>query len=233
MLFALLSPLLITSDSGPLDVALNATQAPDTLRAAFVVEVRSGDDYRIYHFDPRLLDEDSWSLVSEAGENDELDDVGASWGAEAAPDSRLFPTDMRDSLSQQVEVDEFGDVWRVRFNHRPSLNDGELDIWAARHFEATAWLDSTSDRFLRIDHELPRPVTGPRGGRLLKYSQSHFMETDPEFNLSFISALSVELEARAGLRTVRRDYTARVLQIELFFASAADQNAFLTSSLGE
>ncbi|MCI4644753.1 MAG: hypothetical protein MRY64_08235, partial [Hyphomonadaceae bacterium] len=185
----------------------------------------------IYHFDPRLVEAERWQLVAEQGENDELDVVGAEWGAEAAPDGRLFPDDLSASFSGQVEAEDLGGAWRVRFDHRPTLNDSEFDAWAAQHLNATLWIDPASDRFLRLDHDLPDPVQGPRGVRLMRYSQSHYLATDPVYGLSYVSGLTVELEARAAMRTVHRAYSARILDVELFFASAADQAAFQKSRL--
>lgn len=231
MIIALLSPFLIASDSGPLGEALEATEAPSTLRAAFTVLISSGEDWRLYTYDPRRPVAERWRHAGEYGENDELDRLGAEWGSEPAPDSRLFPDDLRASLSETVEAEDFGGAWRVRFRHRPSLNDAEFDVWAAEHFVATAWIDPVSDRFLRIDHELPRPVAGPDGGRLMAYRQSHFLETDPEFGVSVITGISVELEARGGFRTIERSYVAQITDVELFFASAADREAFLAAQL--
>jgi len=227
LLQLLLVPILIASDAGPLDGALHATEAPKTLRAAFIVRLETDDAYRVYSFDPRLAPPERWQRLEGAGNSDELDDVAAAWGAEAAPDSRLFPDDLRASLSRTVEAEDFGDAWRIRFEHRPSLNDSELDVWAADHFESTAWLDPVSDRFLRIDHDLPEPVRGPDGVRLMRYSQSHFLESDPQYGLSFISGIQVDLEARAAFRVVSRRYEARIEQVEFFFSSAAAGEAFL------
>ncbi len=226
MWIALAAPFLIATESGPLGDALDATQAPNTLRAAFTVELRSGEDLRIVRFDPRLEPGNRWELVAEQGENEELDQVTAEWGAETAPDARLFPDDLRASFSQQVMAEDLGGAWRVRFDHRPSLTDSEIDAWAADHLRATVWIDPVSERFLRLDHELPRPVDGPRGVRLIHYSQSYFLETDPSYGLSYVSGLEIELEARAGFQTVQRAYSARVLEVEFFFASAADQADF-------
>ena len=226
MWIALAAPFLIASDTGPLEEALEATEAPNTLRAAFTVELRSGEDVRIFHFDPRLQPAERWKMLAEQGENEELDIVGAEWGAEAAPDGRLFPDGLRASFSSQVMAEDLGGAWRVRFDHQPTMSDGEFDAWAAEHLRATAWLDPAADRFLRLDHELPAPVQGPRGVRLIRYSQSQFLATDPSFGLSYVSSLMVELEARAAFRTVQRAYSARILDVEFFFASAADQAAF-------
>lgn len=227
MWIALAAPFLISSETGPLGEALEATEAPNTLRAAFTVELRAGEDVRLFQYDPRLAPGERWQLMAEQGENQELDQVAAEWGAESAPDARLFPDGLRASFSQQVMAEDFGGAWRVRFDHRPTMHDSEFDAWAADHLRATVWIDPASDRFLRLDHDLPAPVQGPSGVRLTRYSQSHFLETDPVFGLSYVTGLTVELEARASFRTIRRAYSARILQVEFFFASAADQADFL------
>ncbi|MEL6566804.1 MAG: hypothetical protein AAFQ22_00190 [Pseudomonadota bacterium] len=227
MWIALVAPLLVTSDSGPLSDALLAADAPDTLRAAFTVEITAGDAFRVYRFDPREPERSRWSLLKEQGENSEIDDIGAAWGAEAAPDGRLFPDDLGSSFSGTVQADVFDTAWRVRIVHRPTFHEDPLDVWAAQHLESSAWLDSQSGHFLRLDHTLPRPVTGPRGVRVMRYNQSYFLERDPEFGVSFITAISIDLEARAGFRMVQRAYEVRILSAELFFASIADETAFL------
>ena len=69
-------------------------------------------------------------------------------------------------------------------------------------------------------------MDGPRGVRLMRYSQSYFLETDPSYGLSYVSGLAIQLEARVSFQTVQRAYSARVLEVEFFFASAADQAEF-------
>ena len=51
-LFLSLAFPLITG-SGPTDAALRATEAPDSLRASFTVEMTSDKAIRLYQFDPR------------------------------------------------------------------------------------------------------------------------------------------------------------------------------------
>lgn len=227
MWIALAAPLLIASESGPLRDALKAAEAPDTLRAAFTVELKTQDALRIYRFDPRLSGDQRWTLLKVAGEDDELDQLGVDWGAEAAPDGRLFADDLRASMSDTVEAETFGEAWRIRFSHQPSFDDSALDIWAAEHLTASAWVDIESARFLRLDYVLPKPVSGPRGVQLLSYAQSYFLDSEPVYGLSYVSAISLKLEARAAFRRIHRDYEVRVLTAEFFFASVADEAAFL------
>ncbi|MEL7128056.1 MAG: hypothetical protein AAGK23_00775 [Pseudomonadota bacterium] len=212
----------------PIEAALRATEAPNSLRVAFEVEIKSDSGFRIFAFDPRLPLEEQWTLVSEAGEDAFLDDLAATWGAEAAPDGRLFPDDLRASIGTDIAVEEIGPAWRLGFRHAPSANDGAFDVWAAERLDATAWLAPEAGRFLRIDYVLPRPVNGPEGGRLLRFDQSYFLETDPTYNVSLVTALTVKFEARGGLRTIRKSYTARTLRAEIFFATPEDEAAFLS-----
>jgi hypothetical protein len=227
MIATLLVTFTIASDAGPLNAALRATEAPKTLRAAFTVELASAEARQVFQFDPHLEAGARWQQVDGRGEDDELDQVAATWGAEAAPDGRLFPDDLRASFSAAVDVTDLGKAWRVGFQHQPSLNDGALDNWATQNMQATAWLDPVEDRFLRLDHALPAPVRGPNGGRVTRYEQTHWLETDPRYGLSFIAAFSVRLQARFGPRQVSRHYTARITQVEFFFASVTAETAFL------
>lgn len=209
----------ISASSGPVDAALLATEAPETLRAAFTVELVSDRARRTFRYDPRLEGDARWKPVSARGEDDDLDEAAASWGAEAAPDGRLFPDDLRPSIGQRVDVADLGAAWRVSFRHNPSLNDTELDVWFADRVNAKAWLDPVSERFLRIDYDLPNPVRGPEGGRLTQFDQTYLLETEPNWGLSYVASYSVSLEAKGGFRTIRRHYTATVTSIEIFFAN--------------
>lgn len=226
MIWLVLASFTLTPTSGPLSAALDATEAPTSLRAAFTVELTSDRARRTFSFDPRRSAEQRWQLLEATGEDSELDQVAAEWGAESAPDGRLFPDDLRASLSERVTAEDFGAAWRVRFRHTPSLNDNALDVWAAERLNAIAWLDPGGARFLRIDHELPRPVRGPEGGQLLAYRQTHLLETDPVWGFSYVTAISVAFEARWAVRRIERSYRAEVTEIELFFANAAAEAAF-------
>ncbi len=228
MLIALATSFILTTTTGPVDAALEATEAPNTLRAAFTVELTSyRGASRVFHFDPRLEEGRRWQLISETGEDSDLDLFAATWGAERAPDGRLFPDDLRASLGTNVNIEDLGAGWRVRFHHTPSANDGELDVWAAERLDATAWLDSTGDRFLRIDYVLPAPVRGPDGGRLTRYEQSYFLETEPRYGMSIVTALTFDIEARAALQPIRRGYTAQLRDLDIFFANKDAERSFL------
>jgi hypothetical protein len=211
----------------PIEVALTAADTPITLRAAFDVELRSEAAVRVFSYDPRLPAETAWQLKFAEGEDAYLDEFAAHWGAERAPDGRLAPDDLRASLGQDMKIEDFGDAWRLGFAHIPSANDRELDLWIGARVEATAWLSPDLGQFLRIDYHLPKPVRGPEGGRILTYEQSYFLEPDPVYNLSMVSAFSLSFSARAAFKTVRQSYSMRVLKLEVFFATPEDEAAFL------
>ena len=141
----------LVTGAGPMDSALRATEAPETLRAAFTVEMTSSKARRTYTFDPREPEGRRWRLVIAAGEDADLDQAAAAWGAEIAPDGRLFPDDLRASFGAQVDVDDLGPAWRLTFQHAPSANDTALDVWAMQRLRAEAWLEPMNGRFLRID----------------------------------------------------------------------------------
>ncbi|MEO0712895.1 MAG: hypothetical protein AAFY37_03175 [Pseudomonadota bacterium] len=226
MLIPLLAAFTMATGSGPMDEALRATEAPNTMRAAFTVDLLSDRAQRTFRFDPREPIGKRWTLIDATGEDSDLDQAAAAWGAEAAPDGRLFPDDLRASFGQSVSVEDLGAAWRVRFRHAPSANDTEFDVWAAERLDAVAWLEPTQDRFLRIDYSLPKPVRGPDGGRLVKFEQTYLLEREPRWDMSFIASFSIDLEARAAFQTIRRAYSARVTDAEFFFATSAAETAF-------
>jgi len=219
--------LQMSTSTGPIDSALDWTNAPNSLRAAFTVELVSDNAVRIFDFDPRQPDAEQWKLISARGEDGDLDAVAAHWGAEASPDARLFPDDLRASLGDSVFAEEKGMAWQIEFRHVPSMNDSRYDVWAAERMRATAWLDPIGHRFLRIDYSLPKPVKGPDGGKIRSYEQSFYLETEPRYGMSYVSAFTIELEASAALKTFRRSYRARILQAEFFFANKAAEKAFV------
>ena len=110
---------------------------------------------------------------SPAGEDADLDQAAAAWGAEAGagwtPVSRMICAPV---LARPVFVDDMGPAWRLKFHHAPSANDNALDVWATQRLQAEAWMEPMDGRFMRIDYTLPRPVRGPKGGRLTRFEQS-------------------------------------------------------------
>lgn len=220
----------LTGSADPVETALRASEAPKSVRIAFTVELRSESAVRVFAFDPRLDRESQWQILSAEGEDGYLDEISATWGAEPAPDGRLFPDDLRASLGTDVQVEDLGAAWRLRFTHTPSANDGAFDVWAAQQLAASAWISPESGRFLRIDYTLPAPVSGPEGGQLLSYDQSYFLETDPEYDLSLITSYKLEFVARGALQRRRQTYTMRVQNAEIFFATPADEARFIAAN---
>lgn len=229
MLIAFLASLTMATGTGPMHAALEATEAPETFRAAFTVELSSVHARHVYSFDPREPLGRRWQLISRQGEDAELDAVAASWAGEAAPDGRLFPDDLRACLGQTVMVETDDNAWRVAFRHHPNHNDTEFDRWAAERLQATAWLDPVGERFLRIDYALPRPVSGPTGGKLTRYNQSYILRTEPRWGFSYVSGFTVELEARAAFQRIKRRYEARVTDVQFFFASDLAEQEYLAA----
>lgn len=223
----------LMTGAGPMDSALRATEAPPTLRAAFTVEMTSSKARRTFTFDPREPENRRWRLVVASGEDADLDQAAASWGAEIAPDGRLFPDDLRESLGARVSVDDLGAAWRLTFQHAPSANDNALDVWATQRLQAQAWLEPLDGRFLRIDYTLPRPVRGPKGGRLTKFEQSYLLNTEPEWGLTYISQFALNFEAKAPFRTIRQDYKAEITQATFFFASPELEQQFVSANLSD
>ncbi len=207
--------------------ALWASEAPPGLRAAFTVELTSSDARRIFRFDPRLSEDQRWYLVETDGEDAGLDRIAASWGNMPAPDSRLFPDDLRASLGRDLKLDDHGAAWRIVFQHTPSENDSDLDIWATQHLRAEAWIDPVRRHFLRLDYKLPRPVAGPDGGRLLSFEQTYLLDLAPLWGLSFVTQYRLKFEARAAFRLVRQEYLAVISEATFFFANAETQSAYL------
>lgn len=229
MLLGILISLTVATGTGPMHGALQATEAPPTLRAAFTVELSSRDARQTYQYDPRLPENRRWQLVSRQGNDPELDAVAANWSMEPSPDGRLFPDGLRARLGQTVEIDTENHTWRVGFRHHPDHNDSEFDRWAAERLEATAWLDPVGERFVRIDYTLPRSVRGPAGSRLTRYDQSYFLRTEPRWGFTYVSSFAIELHARAGLQRIRRRYEADIRNVSFFFASPQAEDLFLAS----
>jgi len=233
MFLPLLSLFAFLQLVDPIEVALQASDAPKSVRVAFEVELKSDEAVRGFRFDPRLAPEDRWQLIYATGEDNYLDEISAAWGAESAPDGRLFPDDLRESLGDEVVVEDLGAAWKLSFKHAPSRNDGEFDRWAAEQLEATAWLTPQTGRFIRIEYALPAPVNIPEGGRLLKYTQSYVLEPDPVYQLSLITSFQLELEARGFIRKEQRSYGMYIRNVEVFFATPEDEARFFKAKADE
>lgn len=222
---------LMATTRDPLAGALEAADPPDSVRAAFVVELQDDEALRVLRYDPRYPMEDRWEELAREGQSRELDAAVADWQAQVSPDGRLFPDDLGASMGALVEVEDLGAAWRVHFTHLPSDNDGPLDRWAADHLSAVAWLEPTRDRFIRIEYVAHESFDYPGGGRVTAYEQSYQLDADPEFGFSFITGYRVKVEGSFALASISRDYRVKVRSVDIFFASEAEEKLYL-SSLG-
>ncbi len=227
MLLAILSFFILATGEGPMGAALEAAEAPVTFRAAFTVSLESPAAAYTFNFDPRRPHAERWQALSRTGQDPELDQVAANWAAEPAPDGWLLPDGLRAALGTSVQVDTGGAAWKIGFRHTPSRNATEIERWAAQRLDAVAWLDPVGERFQRIDYRLPRPVSGPSGGRLLKYDQVYHLRTEPRWGLTYVSGFNIALEARAGFRTIERRYRMRVVDADFFFATPQAEQDYL------
>jgi hypothetical protein len=214
----------------PIEIALRATEAPKSVRVAFTVELRSAEAVRIFTYDPRLDEAQEWTLDLAEGEDGYLDEISATWGAEEAPDGRIFPDDLRASLGADLDIENLGQAWKLQFKHTPSANDGAFDIWAAEKLDATAWLSPDDNSFLRIDYTLPSPVRGPEGGWLFAYDQSYYLQNDPVYNLTLITAYTLKFVAGSAFGKQTQQYRMQVLSAEVFFATPEDEARFIATS---
>lgn len=216
---------LISTVEDPIDSALMRAEPPASLRAAFTVELTDGETFREVRFDPRLTD-DRWSVTKTEGRSAELDYAVRQWGSQAAPDGWLFADDLRASMGRIVEADDVGEAWRLQFQHQPSDNDGPLDIWAAEHLAGVVWMEPVNAYFLRIDYTALEPFSAPNGGTVETYNHSYFLHQDPEFGISYITAFQMDVRGRFLTTDVAKSYGVRVTEIDLFFATTADEALF-------
>ncbi len=231
MLILISTFLAVVQLTSPLEAALQAGEAPRAARIAFEVELKSEEAAQVYQFDPRLPYEDRWQLVSATGEDAYLDQIAATWGAEPAPDGRLFPDDLRASIGSMPRIEDVGAAWKISFRHQASANDGPFDVWAAERLDATAWLLPDEGRFLRIDYTLPDAVRIPEGGRLKAFQQTYLLEPDPVYGLSLITAFHVSFEAASLFRTERRAYSIQTRNVEVFFATPEAEARFVAAQM--
>lgn len=219
--------LQLSTQDGPVGEALEALEAPETLRAAFTVRLESDWAERVYSFDPRLPEAERWQVVSGEGDDDDLDRIAAAWGGAEAPDQRLFLRSLAGGVGKQVDVSDLGKAWRMQFDHIPrAMTYGVLDAEPTTPIEAELWLKPGMRRFMRFDFSLPQPVTTPDGVRLEEFRQSYLLETEPVWGLSYVSSIAVSLEAEGRYREVDHDYTAQIVSIEFFFTSPEAEALF-------
>lgn len=227
MLQALAFAFLISTQQAPLDPALSSAEPPASIRAAFTIQLTDGQAYRQVRFDPRLAEKDRWQVAKSEGKSDGLDRAVENWGSEAAPDGRLFADDLRASMGKIVEAEDLGAAWRVHFRHLPSDNDGPLDVWAADHLVAYAWLEPVSAQLLRVEYIAPEPFDAPEGGRVENYAHSYALQREDRLDITFIAAFQIDVKGKFMSTGFERSYRARVEDVEFFFASPLDEALFM------
>lgn len=229
MLTVLTAAFLLSTAEPPIDHALDRTEPPGSVRAAFTVQLTDGEAFREVRFDPRLpKDEGRWVVEAAEGKSDDLDRAVDVWSDQTSPDGWLFADDLRQSMGRVVEVEDLGAAWKVHFEHLPSSNDGPLDIWAMQHLAGEAWLDPVTETFVRIDYTSKGPFDGPDGGRVEHYEHNYALQQDPVYGLTFIAAYKVDVQGSFLGRKFERSYRARVTSMDVFFGSPAEEALFVS-----
>lgn len=220
-------PLMLSTASGPLEGALRATETPRSLRAAFVLSVSSEQARRIIDFDPRRPPAEIWKLLLEEGEDARLDAVIASWQADLTPDSMLFADGLRARLGQSVEVHDLGAACALDFRPALAVADTEIDIAAAERLQGTVWLDPAAERIVRVEYTAPKAFSAPQGGRITRLNQAYVLQYDPVYQVSYIAAFHLEIAGGLLRESQSQTVDARLLGVELFFANAQAETAWL------
>jgi len=205
---------------GPVDLALQATEVPEALRAAFTVELYYGSDRQTYSYDPRRSSGDQWRLIEAEGENRILDSIFADWASETTPDGRLFATSLREDIGEQFAVDDLGHAWRVRFDHEiadPARGGPE-------QLQGRAWLEPATGRFMRLDFSLADPVERPDGSQLTRFDKSYRLEQEQIWGLSYIAEYQISAEISGPEQARLQAYRAVISEASFFYASAKQQD---------
>jgi len=115
---------VIATTEPPVSEALAATEAPKTLRAAFTLEVTSGEALRVIRFDPRLSGPAMWQVTDSHGRDGDLDAVLEGWAGDTSMDGLLFPDNLPERLGAEY-IDEAGEKVRPVMLHRAILGSME------------------------------------------------------------------------------------------------------------
>ena len=218
--------LPVIAAMGPVDTALQTAEAPNALRAAFTVELRSTTAHRVYSYDPRLTLGDRWHLVTSVGADATLDAVAAAWAAEAAPDGRLFADNVRANMASNATVDDFGAAWRVRFDHTPVDASPVHNLATTNGLLGEAWIEPSAGRLMRLDYRLQAPVDQANGSELTEYSQSYILEAEPAWGLTYVAGYQVSLALDSHGERQSHAYRATIKDASFFFASPAEEEAY-------
>jgi len=210
---------VIATSEPPVSDALAATDSPKTLRAAFTLEVTSGEALRIIRFDPRLTGPAMWQLTEAKGRNDSLDGVLEGWSVDTSADGLLFPDNLSERLGAFVDLQDAGAAWTVDFRPAVTGGDTSFDIQASQHLAGRVWLDPMSRRFVRVEYESVGRFRVDGVGRIDRLSQNYVLGQDREFGLSYVTAFELSFTAGRGPVTRSQTISARLLDVEFFFAS--------------
>ena len=212
---------VMSTTQTPLSEALDATDAPDTLRAAFTLSVRSGDAVRTVRYDPRLAPGEVWTLSDPRGRSDELDIVLSEWRAVDSADAMIFPDDLRLRLGADVEVEDMGAAWALSFRPSLTVRDTVLDIRASEHLAGLVWVEPETERVVRIEYASTRPFDVRGLGRVDSLTQSYVLSYDERLGISFISAFDIAYSGSRGPISRSSRIEARLVDVEFFFSSPA------------
>jgi len=210
---------VIATTEPPVSEALAATEAPKTLRAAFTLEVTSGEALRVIRFDPRLTGPAMWQVTDSHGRDGDLDAVLEGWSRDTSMDGLLFPDNLSERLGALVELEDAGAAWTVDF--RPAITDSDtgFDIEASQHLAGRVWLDPVSQRFVRVDYESVGRFRVDGVGRIDRLTQSYVLGQEPTLDLSYVTAFELSFTAGRGPVTRSQTISARLLDVKFFFAS--------------
>ena len=208
--------------SQQLDRALSSADPAPALRAAFRATVSSGNAVRQIEFDPLQGAAGQFRLLSEYGEDTELDSIVNDWAAEPQPDVRLFADDLRPSLGRGRIVQE-GDWWRAEFKHRLSSNDDDIDAMVSNNMRGNLVLDRKTGMLSKLEYRLIKPIRTSDGAVVKSYAQSYTFAHSVRWGVTFVSGYS--LHATGGKYGVRgsRSFQVKITDVAFSFAGDARQ----------
>lgn len=212
--------------TGPVETAIRATEAPNALRAAFTVEIRSDTAERLFSYDPRRAEAMRWQTLSARGEDARLDAVAAQWAAETAPDNRLFADNIRSSLTGATNIEDLGAAWRVGFTQTSKEASPVSGFKDTVILDGEAWVEPSQGRLMRLSYRLKAPILQADGGQLTDYSQTYLLESERAWGLSYISAYKVSMAVESDGQTLNQAYQANIRQATFFFANPASEDAY-------
>lgn len=209
-----------------LDAALRDAEPAPALRAAFRATISSAGAVRQIEYDPLQEPSKRFSLVTQYGEDTELDSIVSDWAHEAQPDVRLFADDLRSSLGAGwIQPDAAG--WRVTFQHRLSSNDGPLDAMVSQRMEGGLKLDPETGALAQLEYRIREPFRTPDGAWVNDYRQVYTFGRSQRWGVTFVTGY--ELSASGGRLGISGSRTFAVRVTDVAFTLAGDARQELTS----